>query len=392
MNDMLYLGWRYVVFHRWKTLLLVLAITLVVFLPAALNIVVERSARQLTARAAGTPLLLGAKGSPLELALGSLYFDGATPALLTYSKVAELSESGLAEPVPLYVRFRASGYPIVGTTPDYFEFRQLQYSAGRPVAMLGEAVVGAAVAKEMNLGVGDAIISAPESAFDLAGIYPLKMTIVGLLAPTFTADDQAVFTDIKTTWIIEGLGHGHQDLEKADASAVLSKDDERIVANASLVQYNEIKADNAASFHFHGGMDNYPLSAILVVPDDEKSGVILQGRVQFAEGDTQIIRPVEVIEGLLDTVFTVQQFVIAAVGIVGSATIALAILVFLLSLRLRRRERLTLYKIGGSKGVIAGVMGSEIFAVLLASTLLALLLTMLISRFGTDLLRFLLLG
>ena len=80
MKDMLYLAWRYVSYHRWKTLILVLSITIVVFLPSALNVLIERSAEQLTARAETTPLLLGAKGSPLELALSSLYFDSDTPA------------------------------------------------------------------------------------------------------------------------------------------------------------------------------------------------------------------------------------------------------------------------------------------------------------------------
>jgi putative ABC transport system permease protein len=258
--------------------------------------------------------------------------------------------------------------------------------------MLGETVIGAIVARELGLGVGDAIISSPESAFDLAGVYPLKMTIVGVLKPSFTADDQAVFTDIKTTWIIEGLGHGHQDLQEADASAVLSRDEDRIVANASLLQYNEITPDNVDSFHFHGGTDDYPLSAILVVPNDSKSAVILQGRLQNTEGNIQIIRPKEVIESLLSTVFTVQQYVVAAVGIVGLATVALAILVFLLSLRLRRRERLTLFKIGGSRSVIAGVMGAEIIAVIVTSSALALILTMLVARYGADLIRALLLG
>lgn len=392
MKDMLYLAWRYVLYHRWKSLILILSITLVVFLPAALNLLIQRSAQQLTARAESTPLLIGAKGSPLELALSSLYFDTHTPALARFADVGMVRATKLAAPIPLYVRFRASGYSIVGTTLDYFEFRKLKLSAGRSLAMLGEAVIGAAVARNLGLEVGDSIVSSPESAFDLAGVYPLKLTIVGILEPGFSPDDRAVFVDVKTTWIIEGLGHGHQDLETAETSAIMNRDEDRIVANASLTQYNEITVENLDSFHFHGDLSDYPISAVLVVPNDKKSGVILQGRVQNTDGDNQIVRPQEVIEGLLDTVFTVQQFVIAAVGIVGAATVALAVLVFLLSLRLRRRERATLVKIGGSPSVIAGLMAAEVVAVLMASSLLAVVLTILISRYGTELIRGLLLN
>jgi putative ABC transport system permease protein len=393
MSDTLYLAWRYVAYHRWKTFILVLAITLVVFLPATLNILVERSAQQLMARAAATPLLMGAQGSPLELALNSLYFEGGNPKTMAFSDIDAISSSGLAQPIPLYARFKSNGYPIVGTTPDYIDFRNLQTTAGRTFVLLGEAVVGSNVARELGLSVGDAIVSAPESAFNLAGVYPLKMTIVGILAPVFSADDNAVFTDIKTTWVIEGLGHGHQDLEqKQAAAAVLKRDDNTIVANASLVQYNEITADNADSFHFHGDTSGYPINGIVVVPNDEKSGVIFQGRIENTDGAAQIIRPDTVINALLETIFTVQQYVIAAVSVVGGATVMLAILVFMLSLRLRKRERLTLFKIGGSKGVIAGVMAAEVLTVLFASLIFAAALTALIAAYGTDLIRVFLLA
>ena len=78
---------------------------------------------------------------------------------------------------------------------------------------------------------------------------------------------------------------------------------------------------------------------------------------------------------------------LTAVGIVGIATLMLAILVFMLSLRLRKRERLTLVKIGGSRGVIAGMMAAEVLTVLVASLLLATVLTALITTYGTDLMR-----
>lgn len=387
MTDILFLAGRYLLFHRWKTFVLVMAITLVVFLPAALNVLVERSAQQLTARAKTTPLLIGAKGSPLELTLSSLYFDGGTPTLTRYREVANVRDSQLANPIPLYVRFRASGYAIVGTTLDYVEFRKLEYAEGRSFAMLGETVIGTSVASELGLSVGDSVVSSPESAFDLAGVYPLKLTVVGIFEPTFTADDESLFVDLKTAWVIEGLGHGHQNLETAEASVVLQRDENRIVANASLLQYNEITPENAESFHFHGDVGEFPVSAILVVPNDTKSGVILQGRVENSAGDTQIVRPSLVIEALLATVLTVQQYVVAAVALVGLATVSLAVLVFLLSLRLRQRERLTLYKIGSSRGVVTGLMAAEVLAVIAASAVVSALLTTWVSFYGADLIR-----
>ena len=78
--DTLYLAWRYLAFHRVKTAILVAAITLIVFLPVGLRVIVNQSSRQLTARAEATPLVIGAKGSPTELTLNTLYFSSDVPA------------------------------------------------------------------------------------------------------------------------------------------------------------------------------------------------------------------------------------------------------------------------------------------------------------------------
>ncbi len=383
MGDVLYLAWRYLVYHRLKTAILVTSIMLIIYLPIGLNVVVEQSAEHLTARAGATPLLVGAKGSPLELALNSLYFSSEHPTLIDYSEATTIVDSRLAEAIPLYVRFRSRTHPIVGTSLDYFSFRNLSFASGRPMAVLGECVVGATVAESLGVQPGDAIISSPETVFDLAGVYPLKMKVAGVLQRAFTPDDAAIFVDVKTAWIIEGLGHGHQDLARPEAaSGVLSRSGNNIVANASVVQHNEITADNVDSFHFHGDLADYPLTAVLAVPRDEKSGVILRGRYTDDAATSQIIRPVTVIDELLDTILTIQHFIVAAVIIVGLATIATAALVFMLSLCLRRREIDSMLKIGGSRWRVASMLLAEVFIVVILSSTLAAAMTLVTWRYG----------
>jgi putative ABC transport system permease protein len=383
MRDVLYLAWRYLVYHRLKTAILVTSIMLIIYLPVGLNVVVEQSAEHLTARAEATPLLAGAKGSPLELALNSLYFSAEYPELIDYSEATTVAESGLADAIPLYVRFRSRSNPIVGTSFDYFSFRDSSFASGRPMAVLGECVVGAAVAESLGIQVGDTVTSSPETVFDLAGVYPLKMRVSGILEKAFTPDDEAIFVDVKTAWIIEGLGHGHQDLARPEAvSGVLRRSEDNIVANASVVQYNEITEENSGSFHFHGDLAGYPLTAVIAVPKDEKSGVILRGRYTGDNATRQIVRPVTVIDELLDTLLTIQQFIVAAVIIVGLATIATAALVFMLSYRLRRREIDTMLKIGGSRPRVASMLLAEVAIVMILSSVFATLITLLTWRFG----------
>ena len=386
MKGIFYLAWRYLAWHRWKSLILVAAITLVISLPAAIQVLIDQTAQQLGARAAGTPLLIGAKGSPLELTLNSLYLQSTPPASLPFSEVDTVRQQNLATPIPLYIRFKSQGAAIVGTSLAYFDYRRLSVASGRTMAVLGDAVIGANVARARNLSVGDYVLSSPESAFDIAGVYPLKMPVVGILSSTFSADDDAIFVDVKTTWVIEGLGHGHQDLTTPEAArAILKKDGDTIVANASMVEYNEITEANRDSFHFHGDNSQRPLTAIIPVARDNKSAVILAGRYQARNDDVQLISPPGVMDELMATIFTVRQFVVAALSIVGFATGLVVILVFLLSLRLRQSEMQTLRSIGGGRWHLATLAAAEIVMVVAVATALAMLLTWATEHWGTSL-------
>ena len=132
------------------------------------------------------------------------------------------------------------------------------------------------------------------------------------------------------------------------------------------------------------------MTAVIVVPPDARSSALIQGRFEAPDLTVQLVRPSEVMGELLGTILTVQGFVVAGAVILGVATLATACLVFLLSLRLRAREILTLRKIGGARSSVAVVMTSEIGAVLLGGAILAAALSVLTSRFGPELTRMLL--
>ncbi|MHC5012889.1 MAG: ABC transporter permease, partial [Planctomycetota bacterium] len=384
----LYLALRYLVWHRVKTAVLVFSIALILFVPSALQVLVAKSEAELTLRAEATPLLVGAKGSPVELALSSLYFAADVPETLPYGEVERIAATAYASPVPLYARFRSRNDPIVGTSLDYFDYRGLRVARGRAMTRLGDCVVGARVAERRGITPGDHVTSDAETVFDLAGVYPLRMRVTGVLDWSDGPDDDALFVDLKTAWIIEGLAHGHDDLSRPEAaSAVLSRSEGRITANASLQTYREITRENVSSFHFHGDPSTYPTTAVIADAPDEKAATLLRGRYEAADEPHQIIRPPEVVGELLDTVLTVRRFVIAAMVLVSIATLATAALVFVLSLRMRRREIQTMVKIGGTRRAIVGVVLLEIVVVLLAAAALAALMTWIVSGFGADAMR-----
>lgn len=385
MRDVIYLAWRYLAYHRLKTAVLIASVAMIVYLPVGLNIVVRESAEQLIARADTTPLLIGAEGSQLELVLNSLYFESEPPPPMRFAELTRVDETGLANTVPLYCRFRTRHSPIVGTSLGYFELRDLAIREGRLFEMLGECVLGAEAARMAGVGPGDSVMSTPENVIDISGVYPLKMNVVGVLAASGTPDDRAVFVDVKTAWVIQGLGHGHAALSESEESSVFQLgEDGETVTHTSVEQYNEITPANVASFHFHGDQGTFPITAVVAIPNDQRSGTILEGRY-LSDGElAQTARPAAVMQELLATVLTVRRYILLALLLVGAAAVAMMILVFILSLQLRRRELETIAKIGGGRGRITSLIAAEILSVLIAGVVCAAILTLATSWFASS--------
>jgi len=390
MIDSLYIAWKYISFNKIKTATLVACVTLISFLPLALQLLLDESERQLMSRAVSTPLVLGAKGSSLDLAMSTLYFGDEVPEIITMQASERVDDTDLALPIPVYVRFKARGSPIVGTTLDYFAFRHLKIAQGRQLAVLGDCVLGARVAASLNLKPGDSLVSSPESLFDLAGVYPLKMKVSGILEKSHTSDDLAIFVDLKTAWIIQGLGHGHQDVTRIkDPTLIYKRTDSNVAATAKLFHYTEITKNNIDSFHFHGDLGGYPITAVVAVPYDRKSGTILRGRYLKKEETQQIVKPEEVIDGLLQNIFRIKNVLDAVISVVALATILAIVLVFALSLRLRQREIQTIFKLGCSRMTIVRLIGAEILIIASISGLLCAVMVMSVDYFANDLVRML---
>lgn len=362
------MAWRYISFYRSRTVLLVAALSLTLFLPLVAQWMTHQFSQHAVSRASQTPLIVGAKGSRFGLAIHGLYFRGEAPQSITQSQVTAIEETQLAKTIPILSKFRARGFPIVGTTRDYLHLRELEIGQGESWSRLGDCVLGARVAEELGLGIGERLLSEPENLFDLSGPAPLNMRITGILRISGTADDEAVFCDVQTTWIIQGIGHGHN----LKAPLLVDSDDHVHEANrGALAQYNEVTDENIKSFHFHGRRSLYPLTAIIAIPDSEKSEAILIGKYLSPDETHQIIRPIEVVGELMEVMSRVKKLFDYGILLVGFATLLLVTLVMLLSIRLRAREMRTLTLLGCSRFMTMRVIATELTIVLGASVLIA---------------------
>jgi putative ABC transport system permease protein len=393
MKQSFYLAYKYLTFNRFRTLVLIASIGIIIFLPNGLQRLITESEQQMMSRANSTQLIVGAKGSSTDLVINSLYFQQEKIENIKSNVTDKLDDTGLGYSIPILSAFNARGFPIVGTTLEYFSFRNINLQNGRNITYIGECVVGYKVAQDLNLSPGDSLISSPENYFDFAGVYPLKMNVVGILNPSDTPDDKAIFTDLKTNWIIMGLGHGHQDVTKTtDQSIILNKDSNNVTANAKLFIYNEINQKTLEGFHFHGDVSNYPITSAIFVPNDQKSNTILRGRFESAEMPNQIVVPVKVVGNLLQSIFRIKEIFNTVFVLVGFATILILGLIVTLSIRLRKDEIFTMFTIGSSRAKVIEIISFELLIIIICSASVALVLYYLTGFFIEEFINYYIIG
>ena len=369
------LAWRSLAYHKIRTSILILCIALTTALPIAVQGLILRYEESLIARADATPLVVGAPGSRFDLLLHALYFRGELARDLSLADAEEIGGSGLATAIPVRQKHTARKFPLVGTSLDYFTFRGLTTAEGTFPQLLGDAVVGAEVARrlEIDLSSGDPakILSDSGTLYNIGASYPLQMTVVGVLAPSGTPDDRAVFVDVRTAWVVEGLGHGHESIdENVDPALVLTQEEGRVTANAAVREYNKIDDTNRDSFHFHGGPETWPVSAIIVDPPDQKSRTILSARLKADERFEPIV-PRTVLDETFDLVFRVKRFFDANTILVSVATALFLALIVALSWKIRERERETLFKIGAGRRLIIEWTAIELGTIVVCGAALA---------------------
>ncbi|MDR2624734.1 MAG: ABC transporter permease [Zoogloeaceae bacterium] len=156
----------------------------------------------------GVDLVVGARTGPVQLMLYSVFrIGGATHDIGWDSAQWVMRDPAIAWAVPLAMGDSLKGFPVLGTTPDYFRhFRfganeNLRFAAGRAFSGdtdgLYEAVLGAEVAARLGLSVGDTIVLAHGSGEHVLNEHADKpFSIVGTLAATGTPVDRSVHVSL----------------------------------------------------------------------------------------------------------------------------------------------------------------------------------------------------
>jgi putative ABC transport system permease protein len=194
-------------FHVLTLALGVAVVTSLLLLDRALE---DRFSRDL----AGVDLVVGAKGSPLQLILSALLQIDAPTGNITLEQAQALAGNRMVKAsAPVSIGDSVGGVRIVGTTPDYAALYHASLARGRWWGQPMEVVLGAQAARTLHLDVGASFVGqhglAPGG--ETHGQFPYR--VVGVLGPTGAVIDRLALTDTASVWRVhgdEGDGEGRQ--------------------------------------------------------------------------------------------------------------------------------------------------------------------------------------
>ncbi|MBS61559.1 FtsX-like permease family protein [Salinisphaera sp.] len=170
--------------------------------------------------AGGIDLVVGAKGSPLQLILSSIYHIDAPTGNIDLAEARRWSRHRLVDrAIPVALGDSVQGFRIVGTSDDFLPLYDAEFAGGRGWHAPMQAVLGAQVAAATGLSVGDNFAGVHGFAASGHTHEDSRYTVVGVLAPTRSVIDRLALTDVRSVWALHGgLGHdhGHEDEHAAD--------------------------------------------------------------------------------------------------------------------------------------------------------------------------------
>ena len=152
----------------------------------------------------GTDLVVGPRTSPVQLMLYAVFRIGEATTNMKWASYQELAQNpDVAWIVPLSIGDSHHGFPVVGTTAEYFEHYRyglslpLESRAGRGSKACSTTVLGAEVAERMKYKVGDRITLSHGTGEFGAEHSDKPFTVVGVLARTGTPVDRSVHVSLE---------------------------------------------------------------------------------------------------------------------------------------------------------------------------------------------------
>lgn len=299
---------------------------------------------QFASNLAGVDLVLGAKGSPLQLVTSSLYHADAPTGNVAIEAVRAFGRPEhplISTAIPLALGDSYRGRRIVGTTVDSFlGLYAADYMRGTGPGRSGEVVVGARAAERLDLDVGDrfASVHGLQDNEDLTHVDAPPLRVVGILEATGLVVDELLVTDLTTVW--EAHEHGPQAHDGAHGE-----------------REREHRDQGPAKPWYD--LEGREITALLAKFSARNTATLNFARNVNENTDLMAAAPAVVMAQFGARVAGAEQVLTALGTVVGLAAVASLFVILLNALRERRDDLSLLRAIGAQPGFVFGLVYLE---------------------------------
>ena len=206
------LSWQNLISNPLNTMLSLLLMTFGVGIISLLFLLNNQIEQQLQANLRGVDMVVGSKGSPLQLILSSIYHIDNPTGNIPYSEAIKIDNNSLVDlTVPLSYGDSYNGFRIVGTTHQYPELYEMSLNKGRLWSRSLEVVLGSTVAQIHQLKIGDTFYGT-HGLIEGGHVHDeYAYEVVGIFNPSYTILDQLILTNTQSVWQV----HNHEVIEQS---------------------------------------------------------------------------------------------------------------------------------------------------------------------------------
>lgn len=269
----LMLSWKNLINRPLSLVLSVLLFALGVGLISLLLLLNNQLQEKFEKNLAGIDLVVGAKGSPLQLILCSMYHIDAPTGNINVKDATPFLRPGhplISMAVPLSLGDNYRNFRIVGTNPEFLDLYDAEVGEGQLFQEHFDVTLGADVARSLNLGLGDTFYSAHglQHSEDFTHESEKPFKVVGILASTGSVIDQLILTTSATIWLV----HEH---ESSPAPATSTGQDEHDHEGEDHDHHHEHADQDTTETTGSHDHDDYTES-LLSYPDKQITSILLR--------------------------------------------------------------------------------------------------------------------
>ena len=243
------------IFHKpVGTILSIVLLTLAVGIISILIHVNSSIENQMNNNLKGIDMVVGAKGSPLQLILSSVYHVDSPTGNISLTDAKSITNNRMVKnSTKLSFGDNFKGFKIVGTEKSFLELYNCKFENGRVWEKSLEAVVGKKAAEILNLKIGDEFISTHGLGDYGESHEDSKFKVVGILDYSGSVADQLILTSLKSVWDIH-KEHDHDHDEEHDHDHDEEHDHD----------HDEEHDHDHDEEHDHGDEDDKEITSILI--------------------------------------------------------------------------------------------------------------------------------